>query len=501
MKNALFLTSILALFALHSAAAQGNDLRLVPELSELVSPCAGTPLAFDLSRGPDNSVVLAWVEKASDGVQSLRIASYSALKAKWTEAKTIAASPALLHPAHSKELRLSVDEAGRVAVVWIGMASHGSEPSQVFAVLSDTGAGTWKAPLLLSSPEHAASQASFTWRQGGGWIATWLETSGKDASQLCIREADQAQALHVEGSTPLVTAATTSVSFPDGTDLIVFRSFSPEEGCDPWMVRRFEGNWDAPQRLGREGWKGLVQASEAIHLSVSAPRISMAWFTAADDEPRILVTSSPDAGARWTQVTRVDLGHAVGAPDIVLLSDGSQLVAWIEGQGSDLSLPPGILLRRYSPGGGSVQPAYVIKDEPGNFPAGPRLAVLRDQTGEAAELIMAVEQGVAPGNLRILRLKLPSPEALREIDSSCNCSGASLPGFPIRGRILSVDTEHSLLRISHDSVPGVFRRGELEVQVSPAVVAVVREGRGIMGRIERSNGTWLMSDVRTYAVP
>ncbi|MFA5265848.1 MAG: hypothetical protein WC378_18665 [Opitutaceae bacterium] len=492
---------MLALFALNSGAAQSNDLRLELVTSEVASPCAGRPLAFDLARGPDDSVVLAWVEQGGDGAQSLRMAAYSALRSAWSAPRTIASSSTLLHPVDGTELTLSADEAGRMAVAWVGAAHSGAKGSEVFATLSEDGGATWTKPQMLSAPGLSASQPSFAWRQGGGWLATWLEASGETGLQVCVREVGQAGILRPEGAVAHRAATTAIASFPDGTDLIAFRAFRPDEGVDSWAIRRFENIWQAPQRLGRDGLTGVAPARDPIRLSVSPPRIAAAWFTAADDEPRIVVASSPDAGARWTRASRTDLGHPVGAPDLVLLSDGSQLVAWIEGSGGDPSLPPGILVRRYSAGGGSVRPAHVVKDEPGNFPASPRLAVLRDQREEPVVLLMAFEQGAASAKLRFLHLRLPSPTALAQIDTSCNCNTAALPGFPIRGNILSIDAVHSRLHIRHDSIPGIFRPGEIEVQVSAAAIGAVREGRGIMGRIERRDGTWHMSDIRTFVLP
>ncbi len=500
MKTALILASILVLTALTQASAQGNDLRLEVVSSEVALPCKGMPLAYDLAKGPANTVALAWVEQQGSVGQMLRYASYSARKAEWSLPRTVFESPTLLHPLHQRELKLAIDTLGRMALVWTGPVASSAEVSQVWVALSEDNGASWKAPLQLSETGRSASQPSFVWREGGGWLATWVEATSQGASQVCMREAGKTEIARISGATAFPATATVSNTFPDGTDVIAFRMSTTEDGCDPWMLRRFDDQWQVPERLGREGWKSGILAGDLVRFSVSAPALSMAWFTAGDGEPRVLLASSPDAGARWTRSSRVDLGHPVSAPDIALLRDGSQLVAWVEGQGMDQSMPPGILLRRYSFGGGTVRPAYVIKDETSNFPVGPRLAVLVDQPGAPVELLLAFEQGSASTRLRMLLLGLPPQEILAELDSSCNCNAGAQTGLPIRGRILKINTDKSTLRIGHDAIPGLFRRGELEVQVSATVLAVVREGRGIMGRIEHSEGTWLMSNVRTYVM-
>lgn len=76
------------------------------------------------------------------------------------------------------------------------------------------------------------------------------------------------------------------------------------------------------------------------HLSgcpVNGPRIvangaraAVAWFTAANGKPQVLVAFSHDGGATFAAPIRVDAGHAGGRVDLVLLADGSAVVTWIE---------------------------------------------------------------------------------------------------------------------------------------------------------------------------
>ncbi len=56
----------------------------------------------------------------------------------------------------------------------------------------------------------------------------------------------------------------------------------------------------------------------------------MAWFTAAKEVPRVKVAFSDDAGATFGSPIQVDEGSPVGRVDVLIMSDGSALVSWLE---------------------------------------------------------------------------------------------------------------------------------------------------------------------------
>ena len=55
-----------------------------------------------------------------------------------------------------------------------------------------------------------------------------------------------------------------------------------------------------------------------------------AWFTAPRNEPRTLLAYSSNGGKDFDVQVRVDDGRSLGRSDLLLLSDGSALVSWLE---------------------------------------------------------------------------------------------------------------------------------------------------------------------------
>jgi len=290
--------------------------------------------------------------------------------------------------------------------------------------------------------------------------------------------------------------------YPDGTELILYRNDNPEGALDIMALRLWQGTWSEPQSVGREGWRpserGFLPPS-----SVSLPPWAVvAWFTAADDEPRILLSSSPDAGRLWTSSRRVDLGRPRGNPDLVMADDGTTLVSWFEEEGADESQPAGLFLRRFSPGWGTLAPALLLRDSQEAPLRGQKLALVCQPSNQrGAELLQLVVIGGKRPLLRALRVVLPPPSRMAELDRACNCGASGRPGLSLRGVVLSVDHQAAQLRIAHEPIPGLLLRGEITAKAEPSVLGYLREGKEILGRLRREDGGWLVEDLRVWTEP
>jgi hypothetical protein len=58
--------------------------------------------------------------------------------------------------------------------------------------------------------------------------------------------------------------------------------------------------------------------------------VVVAWFTAANETPRVKVIFSSDGGLTFGQPIQADESRPVGRVDIRMLEDGSALVSWLE---------------------------------------------------------------------------------------------------------------------------------------------------------------------------
>ena len=120
---------------------------------------------------------------------------------------------------------------------------------------------------------------------------------------------------------------------PDATSegaIVVYRDRSEKEIRDISVVRFSKGRWTEPRTLTTDGWEIQGCPVNGPSVSADARRVAVAWHTAAKEIPRVKVVFSSDAGASFGQPIQVDEATPVGRVDVVLLTDGSALVSWLE---------------------------------------------------------------------------------------------------------------------------------------------------------------------------
>jgi hypothetical protein len=222
----------------------------------------------------------------------------------------------------------------------------------------------------------------------------------------------------------------------------------------------------------------------------------VAWFTAADNDPRVLASYSPDAGARFLLPLRLDRGKPSGQVGTTILHDGALLVTWLETDGS-------LWLRRVTPDFSADEPFSLAAGSNGRVKGFPRAALIRDYAGgkSVAQLVVAFTREAAGATaLHTLLVNVPEGDLL-EAEKSCDCAPTpeQLQGYAIRGTVAQTLSERSALRVKHFEVPGVFAEGTREFKVASPVLAAVQPGRQFFGRIERRDGAWWLFDLRFLA--
>ncbi len=498
---------ILALFALSVSAVIAQerhyDLRLMVDVKPVATPVGTLVEGPELARSPEGAVGMLWVERGKGG-EALRVAEFDRAGGRWMTPGTVAVSRTLASETAGGGPRLAIGSRGRMAVVWTEEVSGAAGGGQrAMLATSSDGGRSWTAPCAISAGSEGSAWPSVAAKPGGGWTLAWIGRGpgGAAGGDLCF-EADEAAA----GAVPSVLVAPVSLASPalagfeDGSSLVVYRGLTKEGAGDPIAVRVEEAGGRRLTQVGRARWMAAAPGVPAVMLSRSGPLAAASWYTAPDGEPRILNSMTPDGGLRWTEAQRCDLGRAVGPVAVAILGDGSQLVLWTENPGSDISMPGGTYLRRYAGSGASSMPALIEPLPARGVPGPVRLAVLREGEGRRAELLATIVRRGTGGrlSLRCLVLRLPAAAQLALLDSDCKCGPGSLPGYPIRGRILTVDANRAALTIHHTAVPGLFRPGDLPVRVDPAMMRSLSPGREFLGRIEKKEGQWWLSEVRLF---
>ncbi|MBM3854102.1 MAG: exo-alpha-sialidase [Verrucomicrobia bacterium] len=475
-------------------------------VAELPAPAAAaSAVGSSLARDPDGVVWLTWLETSSEST-ALRFATRRPADASWSEPSTIA-SGANWFVNWADFPALTAGGGGRATAVWFvnnpappagPSASHDHHGPGYRAFLSSTiDAGrTWSPPAPLTRESNSVEFVSLANLADGRVLAAWLDgrakQNGAGAQRLYTRVVGSAGPDTLVDASVCDCCQTALTAFPDGTALLAYRGRTADEVRDI-RVTRFRGRaWDEPRPLAADDWRINACPVNGPQLASDGGRVAAAWFTAADHEPRVLASFSPDAGARFLQPLRLSDAKPAGRVATALLRDGAVLVAWVDVAGV-------LWLRRVTPEFSAAEPLALTVPGTARVKGFPRLALLRDYLGgrEPAQLLVTFTADAAP-TLRTLLVTIPEAELL-EAERNCDCAPtpAQLRGYSFRGQLVGVDLATATLQVKHPEVPGVLPEGMRAFRVAPELAAAAGQpGRQFLARIEQRDTAWWLFDLR-----
>ena len=292
---------------------------------------------------------MSWLEPSGDAGMALRCATYDGRR--WSKAATIAAGDSFfVNWADFPSIRPL--GGNRLAAHWLWRSGAGTYAYGVRISQSEDGGLTWGAPITPhrdgTASEHGfVSLASDT----GSVLAVWLDgrkTAGHEEDSpgpmpdMAVRAASVTRDGRLRDEVELdgracdccQTAAVTT----DRGILVAYRDRSPDEVRDIFVTRREGGLWSQPQAVYADNWHIAGCPVNGPALDARGLHVAIAWYTAADDTPRVSIAFSEDAGAHFGPPTRIDDGNPIGRVHIALLADGSALATWLESGGQEALL-------------------------------------------------------------------------------------------------------------------------------------------------------------------
>ncbi|HUR59465.1 MAG TPA: sialidase family protein, partial [Opitutaceae bacterium] len=408
---------VLTSLALVAGAFAADPAKPMPALTavELSHPAGAGAFAVSLAHAPDGSVWLSWVERGRGTEMQLRFAAYDAAAKMWSTARTIAQGGDWSVDA-SDAPSLALGAGGRAMALWMTRAEHHAGARAMISQSLDAGK-TWSRPAPLTKESMAMEFVSLAALADGRVLAAWLDGRAHQKSgrtQLFARIVGSSEADSLIDPSVCDCCPTTLTSFLDGSAVLAYRGRSSDEVRDIRVARFRQGAWSETRVLNHDEWRVAGCPVNGPALASDGGRVAAAWFTAADNDPRVLVSFSPDAGARFLMPLRLDTAKPAGRVDSLLLRDAAMLVSWVGADGA-------ILVRRVSPEFTVSQSLTVAPAAAGRTKTWTRLALARDYTGdkEPAHIVVAFAQDGSEAGVRTFLLNVREGE-LVEAERDCD---------------------------------------------------------------------------------
>lgn len=352
---------VVTLVLLLLIAGCGTSFEDQPRVERMTSPAGPSSGQVRLTSTPSGQPLLSWIERISpNGPHELRLARLEG--SEWTDAGTVATGtdwfvnwadfPAVAAVSDSILYAHFLRKTGPATYAY-----------HVMVTRSDDGGRSWSTPSRLhtDSTETEHGFVSLLPMQDE-LMAVWLDGremhNSVDGHGSIAPMTLRAAAFDPEGAIRDRYAVDTRVcdccqtaAVQSGLDVIVAYRDRTEEEIRDISVSRFDGeSWSEGTVVGDDNWYIPGCPVNGPAMDSDGERIAIAWFTAAEDDPRVQVAFSDDGGRSFTAGQRIDDGRPLGRVDIRFMSDGAALAIWFEEVGERAV----IRARRITPEGTSM---------------------------------------------------------------------------------------------------------------------------------------------------
>jgi hypothetical protein len=328
-----------------SACGFGQALKPVavpnPSLAGAIQP--------NWAAAADGSALLSWVEPTKGGGYTLRYAVRRG--AAWSEARTVATGrPFWRHPAEVPGM-VSLSD-GTLLAQWVEKGKESSDEETIYVSSSRDGL-KWTTPLIAHHDHSPVQHGLVSIAASGPKEASlfWLQAlKGEDAPVSLMRTvvgADGKEIQEEELDNDTCSCCPTSVAKTSKGLLVAYRDHTPKDIRDIAVLRLESGKWSTSKILYPDKWEINACPVNAASAAAKDNRVAIAWYTEADDKPRVQLVFSADGGTTFSKPIKVNDGDTLGYASTALNSDGGAFISWIEEGAASAS----VMVRLVSPSG------------------------------------------------------------------------------------------------------------------------------------------------------
>jgi hypothetical protein len=340
---------------------------------EIPSPAPRDSGQPNLAVGPAGEIYLSWIETLDSGDPALKFAVRE--DDKWSPTQTITSGEQLVVSMADFPSLLPLPGA-TLAAHWTTFVPH-SEGYNVNIAFSRDAGRTWSKPAIPHRDRHPVEHGfvSLLPAPGGGVGVIWLDSRKLSKKNAAGDVAMMYTTVSLDGKVGPEVSIDNRVceccqpsAVPAATGILAaYRDRTDQEIRDISVVR-FDGNkWSAPKNVFADNWKINACPINGPAIAAHENQVAVAWFTAANDQPKVEVAFSNDGGNTFGAPVQLDEGNAAGRVGIAILDSGSAIVSWVA-RGDQADQRVQVRARQIDPDGTRHPSLLLGTTSSGNFP-------------------------------------------------------------------------------------------------------------------------------------
>ena len=94
-------------------------------------------------------------------------------------------------------------------------------------------------------------------------------------------------------------------------------------------MRIVDGEWQQPVSVADDGWAISACPVNGPAIDAAGDIVAIAWFTAANDHPRVQLRISTNGGDSFGDALRIATNNLRGQVDVVVLDEDAVAVSWV----------------------------------------------------------------------------------------------------------------------------------------------------------------------------
>lgn len=324
----------IALMLLSACAKNPKEEKIVHYIN---APAVGeSSLPYLFSNG-DNTL-MSWVEKSGDSLVKLKYTNL--VDGEWKEPiEIIGGNDWFVNWA---DFPLIAENNGHLFSHVLKKSSSATFSYDIKLNVLPKGQSRWTTNLPLHNDSTATEHGFVTALpiKSDSFFVTWLDgrntvSNGHEhGGAMNIRAAEVSSNGEINAESLLddrtCDCCQTTAAITSNGPVVLYRDRSEDETRDISIVRMVNGSWTDPKAIYNDNWKIKGCPVNGPKADALNNNLVVAWFTAADNQPKVNVTFSADGGENFDTPIPISETDAMGRVDVLLMNHENAIVSWME---------------------------------------------------------------------------------------------------------------------------------------------------------------------------